>query len=142
MKKIEGTSQFPLVHSFISLLFLLAYVSHQKISISCAIHPGKVLILNHLLDPESAAEKLSVHPVRTGIEVIVVNKGILIAEAGTMIGTMTGIVAMTETVKERGSVHAAMIQEVAEGPVHGPKNAPGIMVVIMIVAAGMLVSLD
>lgn len=82
------------------------------------------------------------HPVRTGIEVIVVNKGILIAEAGTMIGTMTGIVAMTVIVKERGSVHAAMIQEVAEGPVHGPKSAPGIMVVIMIVAAGMLVSLD
>lgn len=59
-----------------------------------------------------------------------------------MIGTMTGIVAMTVTVKERGSVHAAMIQEVAEGPVHGPKSAPGIMVVIMIVAADVMIEID
>lgn len=79
----------------------------------------------------------NVQPVGIGIGVIAVSEGIMTGEAGIVIGTMRGIVVMIETVKETGIEPAVMIQEVAAGLAHDPENAPGIMIVITIVAGVM-----
>ena len=74
--------------------------------------------------------KMNEHPVRIGTEAIAGNTGIMTEEAGIVIGVTETVVV---TMKETGSVPAVMIQEVVAGLVHGLKNAPETMDVIMIV---------